>query len=165
MAGEDGLLDAFHNLHRTHVHRVVAGDQAELEDDDGRVQEDAVDDDHHEDESEDPRTADDKVKTGPEDERKAGDVGHPTGFADDRHQDRRAVVLELLEDVPGSLPHETHGRDDDGPEVQPTVSLEGDVDEHEELDAHPVRNCTEGRDEAECDRARETVSRLKMVWE
>ena len=48
LAGEDGLLDAFHDLHRTHVLPVMAGYQAELEDNDRRVQQDTVDYDHYE---------------------------------------------------------------------------------------------------------------------
>lgn len=153
LAGEDGLLDAFHNLHGTHIHRMVVGDQAELKDHNGRVQEDTIDDDHHEHESEDPRITDDKVKAGPENDRKACDVSHPTGFANDRDQDRGAVVLELLEDIASRLPHKARCRDNDGPEVQATVSLEGYIDEHVKLNAHPVCNCTEGRNEAECDGA------------
>ena len=38
LAGEDGLLNAFHDLHRTHIGLVMAGYQSELEDNDRRVQ-------------------------------------------------------------------------------------------------------------------------------
>ena len=48
LAGEDGLLNAFHDLHRMHVGPVMAGYQAELEDNDRCVQQDTVDYDHYE---------------------------------------------------------------------------------------------------------------------
>ena len=48
LAGEDGLLNAFHDLHRTHVGRVMARYQAELEDNNRRVQQDTIDYDHDE---------------------------------------------------------------------------------------------------------------------
>ena len=48
LAGEDGLLNAFHDLHRTHVSRVMVRYQAELEDNDRRVQQNTIDYDHDE---------------------------------------------------------------------------------------------------------------------
>ena len=150
LTGEDSLLNAFHDFHGMHVFRMVAGDQAEFEDHNWRVKEDTVDDDHYENESEGSRIADDKMEAGPEHDREARNVRYPADFADDGGQHFRAVVLELLEDVACGLQSDAASSDDDGPEVQATVSLEGDVDENDELDAHQVCNGTEGRDEAEC---------------
>lgn len=150
LAGEDGLLDAFHNLHRVYIYRVVAGDQTELKDNDWRVQKDTIDDDHDQDKSEDARTADNEVEARPENDRKAGDIGHPPSFANDGNQYRRGFVLEFFQDVARGLEDETDRCDDDGPEVQSTVALEGHIDKHKELQTHQVRNGTEGRDEAEC---------------
>ena len=48
LAGEDGLLNAFHDLHRMHVSRVMARYQAELEDNNRRMQQNTIDYDHDE---------------------------------------------------------------------------------------------------------------------
>ena len=48
LAGEDGLLNALHDLHRAHIGRVMARYQAEFEDNDRRVQQNAIDYDHYE---------------------------------------------------------------------------------------------------------------------
>ena len=149
LTGEDGLLNALHDFHGMHVFRMMAGDQAELEDHNWCVKEDAVDDNHYENESEGLGIADDKMKAGPEHDREARNVGYPADFADDGGQHFRAVVLELLEDIACGLQSDAASSDNDGPEIQATVSLEGDVDKNDELDAHPVCNGAEGGDEAE----------------
>lgn len=89
------------------------------------------------------------MKARPEDDRETANIGHPSEFADDSGEDWWAVVLELLEDVTCGLQRNTASRDDDGPEVQPTVSFESHIDKDEELNAHPVCQCAEGGNEAE----------------
>ena len=97
-----------------------------------------------------PRIPNDKVETRPENDGETGHVGHPADFADYDDEDDRPAVLEGFKDVAGCLQDYPEGGDDDGPEVDAGVAFEGDVDEEEEFDAHPVGDCADGGDEAEC---------------
>lgn len=115
---EDGLLHALHDLHGPHEGVFVPGYEAKLEDDDGRVHEHAVGEDHDEYRAQNSRVVDNQVQTGPEDDGEASDVAHPADFADDGCQDWGAAMRELFDQIAGRLKNEAESRNDDGPEVE-----------------------------------------------
>lgn len=79
----------------------------------------------------------------PEDDGEARYVCDPADFADDDNQHYGPAVLEGLEDVACGLEDDSNGGDDDGPEVDAGMTFECHVNEDEELDAHPVRDCAD----------------------
>ena len=66
-------------------------------------------------------------------------------------------VLETFENIPRRLENDPNSCDNDRPEVETGVSLESDIHNDEQLNAHPVCHRTERGDEAVCCWARDTL--------
>lgn len=140
---EDRLLHAFHDFHGPHVRRMMATNEAEFEDDDRRVHHQSIDKYHDQHAAQDACIAHDQVQARPEHDGKASDIADPADLTDDGGEDGWACVCELFDEVAGGLEDDAEGSDDDGPEVKSGVPLKCYVNEHEELDAHPVCYCAE----------------------